>query len=77
KGNKTYRESNLKVLNKEGKEVELNSPKRNSGDGKNLVKEIAIRKGTRIRSYIDGRTYTVDYEVVDTKHFSLRYGGGR
>ena len=76
KGNKTYRESNLKVLNKEGKEVELNSPKRNSGDGKNLVKEIAIRKGTRIRSYIDGRTYTVDYEVVDTKHFSLRYGGG-
>ena len=45
-------------------------------EGKNLVKEIAIRKGTRIRSYIDGRTYTVDYEVVDTKHFSLRYGGG-
>jgi hypothetical protein len=45
-------------------------------EGKNLVKEVAIRKGTRIRSYIDGRTYTVDYEVVDTKHFSLRYGGG-
>ena len=39
-------------------------------EGKNLVKEIAIRKGTRIRPYIDGRTYTVDYEVVDTKHFS-------
>jgi len=84
-GDKTFKVTDVDSEDKEnaqnfiGENMKLSKliNKKSINEGKNLVKEIAIRKGTRIRSYIDGRTYTVDYEVVDTKHFSLRYGGGR
>jgi hypothetical protein len=49
----------------------------NMMENNDLINEMAIRKGTKIRLYFDGRSYIVDYVVVDTNYFSNRYSGGK